>query len=231
MSRVYRVSDSGPRSLLPFERLQLEEIAVSVMEAEGIDPVAIRDTIMAEARHEAECKVQEAYAEGMRRGIEAGKARFAESVAESAAALQAASEAMRAAHDAFLDSLTPQLIELAGAIARRILQRESKMDPDLALRTARRALEQLVEREAVVLHVNPKDADALRAQKIALLDEFDGVRQITVMSDPEIAPGGCLVETEKVHVDARIDAQLDRILDDLHKIPEPPAASESLDEA
>jgi len=229
MSKVFRVYESKPRSLFPYERIQLEEISVDAMEAEGYDPAVIRERVLAEARHEAERKVQEAYAEGVRRGMEAGRAQFLQSVGQSAAALEASARAIRTARAEFLDAMGPQMIELAGAIARRILQREVETDPDFARRTVHRAIEHLMDRNNVVVHVNPGDAEALRAQKIALLEEFDGVRQITVMPDPEIGPGGCVVETELVHVDARIDAQLERILDALREGPEPPSSEESVD--
>ena len=212
MSRVYRTYESAPRSLFPYERTYLEEIIVDVTEVNGYDETSLRERMMIQVRREAEQKVKEAYAEGLRRGIEAGKSQFAQSVAESAAALKAAAEAIRAAREEFLNSLEPQVVEVAGAIARRVLQRESEEDPELIGRTVRRALEHLIDRENVVIHLNPKDAEALRAQKIALLDEFEGLRNITVQPDPAIGPGGCIVETERVHVDARIDAQLEQII-------------------
>jgi flagellar biosynthesis/type III secretory pathway protein FliH len=215
MSKVYRVCGSSPRSLSVYERTHLEEIAVDVTEVDGYDETSLRERVMIQVRREAEQKVKEAYAEGLRRGIEAGKLQFAQSVAESAIALKAAAATIGAAREEFLNSIEPQIIEVAGAIARRILQRESEEDPGLIGRTVRRALEHLIDRENVVIHLNPKDAEALRAQKIALLDEFEGVRNIVVQSDPEIGPGGCIVETERVHVDARIDAQLEQIIEAL----------------
>jgi len=231
MSKVFRACESKPRSLFPYERIQLEEISVNAMEAEGYDPAAIRERVLADARREAERKVQEAYAEGVRRGMEAGRAQFLQSVGQSAAALETSAKVIRTARAEFLDAMGPQMIELAGAIARRILQREAEMDLELVGRTVRRALEHLTDRDNVVVHVNPSDAEALRAQKVALLDEFDGVRQITVMSDPAIGPGGCVVETERVHVDARIDAQLELILDALREGPELRSLEKSGDKA
>jgi flagellar assembly protein FliH len=217
MSKVYRAYESSPRSLLPYERIPLQEIDIDSAEIDGYDEAGIRERVILQARHEAEKKVKEAYTEGIRRGIEAGKTQFAQSVAESAAALKAAAEAIRFAREEFLNSLEPQVIELAGAIARRVLGRESEEDSELIGRTVRRALEHLVDQEGVVIHLNPRDAEALRAQKIALLNEFEGLRQITVQSDPAIGPGGCVVETERVHVDARIDAQLEQIIEALQE--------------
>ncbi len=229
MSKIFRIHEPGPRSFSVYERVHLDEIAVGAQEAEGIDPEALRERVLAEARMEAQQKVQEAYAEGLRRGAEAGKSQFLAQVSQAAEALHASSEAIRAARDNYLGTLEPQMLELVGEVARRILHRESRTDPDLIARTVRAALEHLVERETVVIHVNPEDADALKEQKIALLEEFDGVRQISVMPDAEIPRGGCVVETEHVHADARIDAQLERILDALLEGSEHTPVEESRD--
>jgi flagellar assembly protein FliH len=218
LSRVFKVFQSEPRSLAEYERVVLEEIA---RDTENTPEAALtHEMILAEARKEAARKVEEAFAEGVRRGTEKGRVQYLEAVAESAAALNAAADAIREAHERFLDGMEPHVVELAGAIARRVLQREAETDPGLILRTARKALEHLIERERVVIHVNPKDFDGLRAEKVKLLEEFDGMRQITVQPDEAIAPGGCVVETDLVHVDARIEAQFEAILDGLRQAPE-----------
>ena len=109
----------------------------------------------------------------------------------------------------------PQLVELVGAIAARILQREARTDRDLVGATVRRVLDRLFERERLVVRVNPLDLDALRDQKVTLLEEFDGVRQLDVIADESVGPGGCVVESKTLFVDAQLDAQLGRILDEL----------------
>ncbi len=176
------------------------------------DPEAIRRAVLAEAREEAAQKIQEAYAEAFERGMEAGRDHFAQSVAQSAAALESAAEAIRRAREEFLASLTPQVIELTALIVRRILARESREDPELIHNTVRRALEKIADRQRLVVRVHPADLEALRARKIRLLEDFPGVDILEVQASDSVSPGGCIVESERMHVDARLETLLGNLL-------------------
>ncbi len=187
------------------EAVEEEEIAPPV------DPAAV----LAEARAEAVRVVQEAYAEGYRRGVEAGQAEFAESVGQAAQALISAGQALVQARETFLGALEPQVASLAHAIAARILRREAQVNPELLQITVRAALGNLIEREQVTLHVNPQDLDVLKAQQVTLLEEFDGIEHLAIVPDPSVESGGCMADTASLHVDATLNAQLDRILNAL----------------
>ncbi len=213
MTRVFKTaSNPGPRSLIQYERAALEELGFTDREL----PVeTLRDGILDQARREAEQRVREAYDEGLRRGAEAGRAEFRQSVAECAAALRAAAGAVQQARRSFLESLEPQVLELAVTIAGRILQREVQTDRDLVRRTVRRALEHLADRESLVVKVHPDDLTAMRAHKVRLLEEFDGVQQIQVEADASVSPGGCVAASRLMEVDARLEAQLEAVLNAL----------------
>jgi flagellar assembly protein FliH len=215
MAKVFKVFESYPRSIAEYERALLDELALAPGQDGQSDEPLTHETILAHAREEAARKVHEAYAEGLRRGIEAGRSQFLESVAESAAALRAAAVAMRQAQEEFFAAIEPQLVELAAAIAARILQRECTTDPDLIRRVVRSAIQHLVDRESVSIRVNPADLEAMRVEKISLLDEFDGLRLLTVLADDVVTRGGCVVDTTLVQVDARLETQFNQILSDL----------------
>ena len=100
-------------------------------------------------------KVREAYAEGLRRGTEAGQAKFAEAVGKAAEALEHAAVAMREAQAEFLLSLEPQVVALAAAIAERILRREPSIEPERVRTTVHEALVHLEKRERITLRMNP----------------------------------------------------------------------------
>ncbi len=208
-----------PRVIKPEEGRQAEVVAFehTVLEAIGGDARDYVDpaTILADARAEAEGRVQEAYAEGMRRGVEAGEAQFKESVGESAALLQKAGEVLQQERQAFLDSLESQIVQLSFAIARRILQREAQLSPEVVQTTARAALEQVLDQEHVVLHVNLADLETIRGERGTLLDDFDGIQRLDVVPDESVESGGCVAESDQLHVDARLEAQLEQILDTL----------------
>jgi flagellar assembly protein FliH len=212
MTKIIKTEHATEGAYDAFEHVTLEYPDADALQQ---DPQTAVDEIMSEARAEAERKVKEAYAEGMRRGEEAGRARFEAQVAECAAALRASAEAMRQARKEFLNSLEPQLVALAVAVAERILHREIAADRETVRRTVRAATEHLAERERLTLRLNPGDHRALEEQGVDLLDDLEGVHRVRRIPDEAVDPGGCVVETSSVEVDATIRSQLEAILTDL----------------
>ena len=210
---VMRVATDMLEEFPPREAPRLDFSPISnPTRPEFTDPETIRRAVLAEAREEAARKIQEAYAEAFERGMEAGREHFAQSVGQSASALASAAEAIRKAREEFLVSLTPQVIELTALIVRRILGRESREDPELIHLTVRRALEKMADQQRLVVKVHPADLEALRAHKIRLLEDFPGVDILEVQASDSVSAGGCIVESERMHVDARLETLLGNLL-------------------
>lgn len=188
-----------------------EEAAMTPEEAE-MDLDALREAVLEEARGEAERKVSEAYAEGRQRGFEAGHREFMESVGGCAEALREAAAAMTGAREVFLDSLEPEVVELATLIARRILTCELSTQEDLVQHTVRKALSVLADRQRLLIRLNPEDVDAIKRHEVMLLEEFAGIEQLEVEANEAISPGGCEVRSETMEVNARLDVLLAEVL-------------------
>ncbi|MBN2310057.1 MAG: hypothetical protein JXR94_13875 [Candidatus Hydrogenedentes bacterium] len=216
MSKVIKSTEPDAGACAHFERDPLEELVPALLAAAYEAPEVAAGRLLAEAREQAEARIQEGYeqgyAQGLERGEAAARAEFEEAVAGCAEALTRAGEAMGAARQAFLDALEPEVARLAGIIARRILHREAEADPEVVGSTVRAALENLVGRERLTVRLNPGDVNRIREQGVRLLDEFDGA-EVSVVGDESVDVGGCIVETESVKVDARLEAQLQQIVD------------------
>jgi len=171
--------------------------------------------ILARAHDEAAAITQAAYDEGLRRGLEEGEQRFRESIRESVDVLRSAASRVDQSHKDFLDQIEPQLIRLAASIASKIIDRESSVSGELVQRTVRAALEKIIDEEHVVVRVNPKDLDTLRAYRSELTQEFDGIARIDVVADETIDAGGCIAQTDSVRIDGRLASQLEKILNEL----------------
>lgn len=100
-----------------------------------------------------------------------------------------------------------QLVRLAVAIARRIVQREMTMDPDLLRAIARVAMDRLGETTGVTVRLNPDDHAAIAAGR----DSAWGGGHVTVVADARLPRGGCRLESDGGTVDASVDAQLEEI--------------------
>jgi flagellar assembly protein FliH len=237
MSNILKTAEFSSQSRLHMEEVDLEDfpkppdpiaalsrgmqaqVAQGSQEEEGaeeeIDLEALRLAVLEEARVEAEKKVQEAYAEGLRRGMEAGRAEFLESIAECESALHAAAGAMVRARKDFLDTLEPQVFEMALLLGERVLQREVRCDPEMVQHIAQKALTVLADRQHVVIRVHPSDLTAIREHEIALLDQFGGMDSLAVEEDASVGAGGCEVFSETMQVDARLETLLQHVLDEL----------------
>jgi flagellar assembly protein FliH len=100
-----------------------------------------------------------------------------------------------------------QMVQLALAIARRIVQREVTLDPDLLLAMARVALERLGDSAQVTVRLHPDDYAAARADRVS---ELTG-SNVTIVADARLSRGACRVESDMGLLDIGIDAQLQEV--------------------
>jgi len=163
-------------------------------------------------------------AEETRRSFEAGRDRGRqegqEAEREAQAAAQAAAEERRTCQaaelienfarerDRYLHAVEREVVELALAVAARILRREAQMDPLLLTGAVRVALGQLSGSTQVRLRVPPDDLD-LWTEAMASLPNLP--LKPTVVAGEGMRLGECAIETEMGSVDLGIRAQLGEI--------------------
>jgi len=98
-----------------------------------------------------------------------------------------------------------QLVSLAGAIARQIVRRELKTNPDEIVAVVREtvALLPLTARD-VRVHLNPEDAKLVRSRLV----EASSDRAWNIVEDPILTRGGCRVSSENSTIDAQLEQRL-----------------------
>ena len=102
----------------------------------------------------------------------------------------------------------PDVVKLALSVAEKIIGRTLDAQPDLVLYIAAQAIESVRQQRELVLRVNPGDAQLLRDSRKKLMDLLGRTKDIAVREDPEVARGGCIIETENGTVDAQLKTQL-----------------------
>lgn len=117
-------------------------------------------------------------------------------------------EAFARERDHFLRAAEREVVELALAVAMRILRREAQMDPLLLTGAVRVALGQLSASTRVTLRVPPSELD-LWTEAMALLPNL--ALKPKVAAGEEMRLGDCQVETELGSVDLGIRSQLGEI--------------------
>jgi len=107
----------------------------------------------------------------------------------------------------FRSEVEKDTVELALAIARRILHRELSTDPEAILSLVNTAFQTPNAHETHRLRVSPSDAAAIE-QNRARLDLPDGFE---IVPDGSCTDGDAVFETKRGELDASIDTQLDEI--------------------
>lgn len=186
--------------------------------------------ILADARRQAVGLHEEARAAGRREGyaagLEEGRAAgrqealreagqtFARTQGHLVQAMQAAIGEFEANKAALLLAARTEVLELAVAIARRVLKRACELPGVVgasAIQQAADVLELIGPRTDVVIRVNPADLEAMECFCAGLARDVQEKRHVRLTADDTVAPGGCLVTTPEGRVDASIETQLDRI--------------------
>ena len=98
-----------------------------------------------------------------------------------------------------------QLVSLTGAIARQIVRRELKTQPDEIVAVIREtvALLPMTARD-IRVHLNPEDAKLVRARAV----EAGSDRSWSITEDPLISRGGCRVSSENSTIDSTLEQRL-----------------------
>jgi flagellar assembly protein FliH len=159
------------------------------------------------AAAQAERREKEAYERGLLEGENRIKANCEARLAASQEAIRKALEAFRIERDEYFNRIEPEVVQLALAIARKILHRESQIDPLLLTGLVHVALEQLDAGSRVRLKVHPADThfwnEFFARTGGNLLPELSG--------DPSLQHGECLLETEMGSTQISLETQLKEI--------------------
>jgi flagellar assembly protein FliH len=162
--------------------------------------------ILALAQQEAEAIRAQAHAEG----FEAGRAEAIAASAPAAAALADAAGRLAAEIDEVAERTERAAVELALRIAEQALGAALAADPERVLDVVRGALRRLVERERVLLLVNPDDLDLVRDRVGELVGSLGGIEHCEVQAERRVPRGGAVVRTEEGEVDATLATKLAR---------------------
>ncbi|WP_183350161.1 FliH/SctL family protein [Geomonas paludis] len=159
------------------------------------------------AEDEALRRIQQAHAEGIKKGRQQAEEDLAK-VSEALAQALLSTGALRAQlmHDAEED-----LLKLSVLIARKVMMRELSLDPGLVAGLVHGAVELAADEGEIVVRLNPEEY-----QVVAYSPQFQALtrdrKKMTLREDPTLGPASCLVETVRGNIDAGLDAQLDEIM-------------------
>jgi flagellar assembly protein FliH len=101
------------------------------------------------------------------------------------------------------------LLQLTLTVGKQLARRELRIDPSQVIAIIRESLQELptAARQARV-HLHPEDATIVRER----LAEPTSERAWTIVEDPTMSRGGCIVKTETSRIDARLESRINTII-------------------
>jgi flagellar assembly protein FliH len=160
--------------------------------------------------------LREALQEGEARGYQAG---LAKAQAESKVPLEALAARVNQLDSilqllgqplAQLDTeIEKELLHLALTVGKQLARRELRIDPAQVIGIIRESLSQLpASARDVRIHLHPEDAATVRERLAAPTNE----RAWTIVEDPTLTRGGCIVRTETSQIDVRLESRVSAVI-------------------
>ncbi|MDH4099261.1 MAG: FliH/SctL family protein [Nitrospirota bacterium] len=221
MSNIIKAHDSSAQELKPFEAEEAVVLSEFVEPEEGIyefsdsDPVtsaeqkavAIVDKAMKRAR-EIE---QQAFERGYQTGEKAARENMQRQITDIAVRFGDALTELSDLEDKIFRQSELNMVDLILRIARKVVDREVLIQPDIALEMVRQCVTRVSGSPFIRVRVSPEDYSHIYDFKTSIPINPDRVKSFTIEADPAIETGGCIVETNSGSVDARIGKQFSEI--------------------
>lgn len=99
------------------------------------------------------------------------------------------------------------ILKLALQAAKKIVGRELELHPDAIVDIVMQALAPVKQSHRITIFVNKVDKDILEENKPKIKELFEQLQFLGVQERPDIAPGGCIIETESGIINASVDNQ------------------------
>lgn len=106
------------------------------------------------------------------------------------------------------------LLHLAVRVAEKIIGEQLRLQPDAIVSIVREALKSVGQERQLTLLIHPDHRETVQANLDRLQALVGPSRQIHLVANPDIAPGGCVVESELGVIDAKLETQL-KCLEDI----------------
>lgn len=193
-------------------RIQAEELLTRAhTEAEQIRQQAL-EAATSDGRQSG---LRQAHDQIEARARELGGQMLAEKLRHVLPALDAAVSGLQVERDRWLASWEGSAVNLAVAIAEKILRSELESHPELAVPIISEALQLAAGQPHVQVTMHPQDIELIQQAGIELAQKLNTLGEGKLVADERISRGGCLIDTRHGVIDARLETQLDRIAAEL----------------
>jgi len=154
---------------------------------------------------------QSGYEAGYGEGLRQAEAEISE---KYESLLQEARHLVEEAHlvkERVVSEAEPFLVELATAVAKKIIGEHLAVDPEWTEAHVKRTLERRRDKGLITLCVAPSQFAKMQDARAELTLSVDSEAELVIVPDATVDEGGCVVRTSFGSIDARIDTQLSEL--------------------
>jgi flagellar biosynthesis/type III secretory pathway protein FliH len=190
-------------------KLDPDEEAIGVLEdVEVVEAVEIEEP---PPPPDFEALKAAAWTEGFQQGYDEGLRLATQEQQEISTRLGALLHDVAADNEELVRALETQVVELALAVAEKVIAREAKVDPQVILNVVRSALSEIHDATELRIHVNRDDYPLLETRWQEMLPRSVAERS-ELIPDDLVERGGVVVETRIGYVDSQIKTRLNQVV-------------------
>lgn len=157
--------------------------------------------------------LQESEARGYQAGLEKAQAEAQvtlDTLAARVAQLDSILQLLGAPLQQLDAEVEKELLHLTLAVGKQLARRELRVDPTQVIGIIRESLSQLpAAARDIRVHLHPEDAATVRER---LAEPAQDRRAWTIVEDPTLSRGGCMIRTENSQIDARLDSRVNAVI-------------------
>jgi len=125
---------------------------------------------------------------------------------------------LRSAYDQALAEIEQEMLSLITAMAEKVIMCKLETDDKIVVGIVRETLSRAAGANQVTVRISPADEPLVREAQQQLMAVLGQVDDLRIVADEQLLRGGCLVETERGRLDARIDTQLQLLSDEVGRL-------------
>ncbi|MBW2338271.1 MAG: hypothetical protein JRF47_16215 [Deltaproteobacteria bacterium] len=177
--------------------------------AGGMNPLYKRRVLTADKRVEE--AYQKGFAEGLREGENAGFEQGTQKIEPLISSIRNALIQLDRIRKETYQHIEKEVVELALAIAQKVICREIATDKETVLCVAKEALAKVDDPGKIKIKMSPSDLQFFSETRYQLSNLISDIDNVTFEAEESIQSGGCVIETDLGEIDARIERQLQAV--------------------
>ncbi|MDH5542311.1 MAG: FliH/SctL family protein [Nitrospinota bacterium] len=175
------------------------------------------EAMMNEAKARVESIESEARERGYNEGFEKGRADGYKEVESLMESISNSIKLLEGEREAFFNKSEKEMVDLVALTASEVIAGEIKTGPEVIKNIIRDTVKDVHSRQQITIKMNPADLGLAKDLSGELIQSFEAIEGVSLVGDPSITAGGCVVETNIGVLDSTLENRLMSIYKDLRQ--------------